>query len=415
MSLNNSILNLFGITDENIKITECYECFIGKNSRRRKVNVINALLTYAPTRCKQCGYKQIKYGYKSVDARLPTLNGKEVHLKLKKQRFICKNCGSTSLAHSSILLVNHTVTRDFKKHITELVKESFTIKSISKLLGISASTVSRILYESNHIKYRQSSLPEHLCFDEFRSVGSLMSFICCDAVSHKLVTFLPDRLTKDIVDYFINRYSLKERQQVKTVVVDMNAQYSHFIKRIFPNAEIIIDRFHIIQLVGRALDQSRLHLLKQIKDHKSREYKILKSQWRLFHKHATELESKRPYYLRGINEYMTTQNAVDLITTQFPEYARDYHIYQNILQCISDHNVKELRRTIMDYRPNGSAMDTTITTLKSNLKYIENSIKYTFSNGPLEGINRKIKQLKRNCYGFRNLDHFFVRIQLIHE
>ena len=112
---------------------------------------------------------------------------------------------------------------------------------------------------------------------------------------------------------------------------------------------------------------------------------------------------------------MTTQNAVDLITNQFPEYAKDYHIYQSILQCISDHNVKELRQTIMDYRPNGSAMDTTITTLKSNLKYIENSIRYTFSNGPLEGINRKVKQLKRNCYGFRNLNHFFVRIQLIHE
>ena len=51
----------------------------------------------------------------------------------------------------------------------------------------------------------------------------------------------------------MNRYTNRERAAVKSVVVDLNAQYIKFIKALFPNSRIIIDRFYIVQLVGRAL------------------------------------------------------------------------------------------------------------------------------------------------------------------
>ncbi|NVY96768.1 transposase [Lactobacillus sp. DCY120] len=99
-------------------------------------------------------------------------------------------------------------------------------------------------------------LPPVLCFDEFRFVKSGFSFICLDAQTHKLPALLPDRLTKHIVDYFIGHYSLRERQKVKFVSLDLNCQYQHFIQRIFLNVQIVIDRFHIVQLAGRALGSS---------------------------------------------------------------------------------------------------------------------------------------------------------------
>ena len=103
-----------------------------------------------------------------------------------------------------------------------------------------------------------------------------MSFICCDSDTHKIIAKLSNRLTKTITDYFVNRYTLSERQQVETVVADLNAQYIYFIKHIFPNAQIIIDRFHIVQLTARALDKCRTTLISHIDKH-SREYKLLKS------------------------------------------------------------------------------------------------------------------------------------------
>ena len=61
----------------------------------------------------------------------------------------------------------------------------------------------------------------------------------------------------------MNRYTNRERAAVKSVVVDLNAQYIKFIKALFPNARIIIDRFHIVQLVGRALGNARISLMKK--------------------------------------------------------------------------------------------------------------------------------------------------------
>ena len=60
-----------------------------------------------------------------------------------------------------------------------------------------------------------------------------------------------------------------------------------------------------------------------------------------------------------------------------------------------------------------SLMDTAIQTLRQNRKYVLNSAKFEYSNGPLEGINRKIKTLKRTCYGFANQKFFFLRIDCI--
>lgn len=86
-----------------------------------------------------------------------------------------------------------------------------------------------------------------------------MSFICIYGDTHKLVSLLGDRLNKTIKDFFISHYSLEKRSAVRTITMYMNAAYQRFIKEVFPNVQVIIDRFHIVQLLGRALDQSGTH------------------------------------------------------------------------------------------------------------------------------------------------------------
>ncbi|MCH5463538.1 transposase, partial [Lactobacillus sp. LC28-10] len=153
------------------------------------------------------------------------VNGGKYVLKLHKQRYLCRTCGTTCGATSSNLLFNHTLTPAVHQAVIELAKDSLTATEIAKLLGISDTSVSRIINEHAKRPYRLKELPTQLCFDEFRSANHHMSFICCAALAHHLVTTLPGRLTTQIMDYFINRYSLTERQRVQSVVVDLNAQY----------------------------------------------------------------------------------------------------------------------------------------------------------------------------------------------
>ena len=185
----------------------------------------------------------------------------------------------------------------------------------------------------------------------------------------------------------MNRYMNRERAAVKSVVVDLNAQ-------------IIIDRFHIVQLVGRALGNARISLMRKMNDCHCRKYKILKAHWRLFHKDSADLEAARSVYLRGVNEYMTQQNALDLIVKNHPQFEKVYDAYQDVFNAL-----KKKRERLIDvlenYRRSGQNMDTAISTLKKNMTAVLNSVEYDFSNGPVEGINRRIKNLKRSCFGFR--------------
>lgn len=414
MSQSNFTLNILNITDTNIQVNNSRdECIVFKGVRKQ-VKIIDAVLTYSLSKCPQCGYDTlIKNGKRLAKVRLASFNGWEYQLHLMKQRYLCKSCGATCGAHSPLLISNHTMSNQIAPGVFRLAKQSLSVKAISDLLGVSSSTVSRILYNDENKVTRTRRLPENLCFDEFRSVKNTFSFIACDAEKHSLLTMLPDRLSKTIVDYFVVHYSLSERQAVKSVSIDLNANYQSVVKRIFPNARIIVDRFHIVQLVGRALDNIRTSILSGMDDKKSRPYKAMKSYWRLYHLPEAEVNATKPQYWLGINEYMTTQNLIDLGLDKYPKFKQVYQTYQAIQRALSQRNPKLLREALKNYRPTHTAMDTAITTLKKNITYVVNSCELPFSNGPLEGLIRKIKTLKRNCYGFSDLDHFFIRINLI--
>ena len=71
------------------------------------------------------------------------------------------------------------------------------------------------------------------------------------------------------------------RERVKVVTVDMSASYIPIIKQLFPNAQIVLDRFHIIQHLSRAMMSTRVAIMKSF-DIKSLPYRVMKNHWRIF-------------------------------------------------------------------------------------------------------------------------------------
>lgn len=112
---------------------------------------------------------------------------------------------------------------------------------------------------------------------------------------------------------------------------------------------------------------------------------------------------------------MTPQNAVDLGININSKFKQAYETYQKLLTALDTKDAHKFEQLMSSYKNSKSAMDTVIRTFKKNLTAIKNSCTSEYSNVPIEGINRKIKQLKRNCYGFKNQSNFFVRIELIYE
>ncbi len=112
---------------------------------------------------------------------------------------------------------------------------------------------------------------------------------------------------------------------------------------------------------------------------------------------------------------MPQQYEVDLAVYDDPRFAGTYPIHKDLLADFCGHCVQDLGALLNNYQPKHSAMGTAITSLKKNYQAVINSCCFSYSNGPIEGINRKIKTLKPIEYGFRNLTNFFNRIALIRE
>ena len=131
---------------------------------------------------------------------------------------------------------------------------------------LSLLTVWRVQYELSKTLDRPKSLPAYMCFDELSSTSdsvSNISFVYSDALTHQIQNILQGRTNNIIKNYFLY-YSYKERCDVKAIVIDMNSGYKCLIRELFPNTKIIVDRFHIVQLVNRAFNKYRISYMNSI-------------------------------------------------------------------------------------------------------------------------------------------------------
>ena len=196
----------------------------------------------------------------------------------------------------------------------------------------------------------------------------------------------------------------------------MNAGYVNVIKEIFSQAKIIIDRFHIVQLISRSMNQTRVRIMNRLRTSHGddmKKYRRLKRYWRLLlkYKHNISNTDYKYYPLFG-------QRLEESVINELLDYDEDlkmhYHLYQSLLECVKEKNFTALSHTLntVDQSLYFRYMKTSIKTLKKHLPYIKHSLIYPYNNGRIEGINNKIKVLNRVAYGYRNFHHFKNRIIL---
>lgn len=258
-------------------------------------------------------------------------------------------------------------------------------------------------------KLYKNYLPKVLSFDEFKSVKSAdgaMSFHLCNGLTGQTIDIVEDRRLSSLLKYF-SYYSHKARNKVKFIVIDMYSPYISLIKTMFPNAQIIIDKFHLVQLVSRALNKTRIRLMKK----SNANYKKLKRYWKLLLKSRDEIDCSTWKKFTCFLNYMTEIDVVNFLVNSDPELKDSYEIYQNILYAIQHKDITVLKETLSSNLSHISEyMKTSIKSLSQFLPYIENSFINPYHNGYIEGNNNFIKVLKRIAFGFRSFRRFKARI-----
>ena len=131
--------------------------------------------------------------------------------------------------------------------------------------------------------------------DEFKGNAGGEKFQCnlSDPVKHKIIDILPNRDSEDLCKHFLE-YTYDERAKVKKVVMDLSTLFRSVAKKLFPEAKIIADKFHVIRVVINSLENVRKRIQKEFHDTKRKWFKrsrqlLLKPEYKLTDEDKIEL------------------------------------------------------------------------------------------------------------------------------
>lgn len=416
MSNNNYILNLLNIKDDNITILHnIQENFI----KGCKFKIIEGILTYKPKFCPCCGICNdssndiIKWGFrKNCIIKIPKISNCKSRLILHKQRFLCKHCGNTFIAETNLVNRNKNISNNTHLQIKTELMEKQSEKDIAKRMDVSVSVIDRILNDiSTKTILRHSTLPTEMNWDEFKATkdtNGKMAFIITDNIKGNIFDIHDSRKSRDLEKYF-RRYPYFVRNRVKLISTDFFPGYIYLAKKLFKNANIVIDRFHIVTQAYVALNSTRVSLCK--KDNSN--YNKLKNLWRLFLKNENELSDKKKYNIHFRKE-VSQKDMVNYMINTDKILKSTYECYQGIINSIKNKDITKFKNIIYHQNKNLSKkMLQALKLYRENIKYIENSFKYEINNGRVEGTNNLVKAIKRIAFGYRKYDHFVARIMLI--
>lgn len=391
---------LIGIKDKNITLNKVLK-------HKTHIEMI-ATLDYAPGNCNHCQGKQIKYDFQKP-SKIPFLEvaGFPSLIRLKKRRFQCKNCRKVTVSETSLVQKNCQISEPLRQKVAQALVNRQALTHIAQDLAISTSTVHRKLKEFT-FKEDFSRLPEILSIDEFSYQKGKLAFIAQDFETKKIITILENRTQITIRNHFF-RYSKEARNSVKVVTVDMSGSYIPMIPKLFPKAKIVIDRFHIVQHMSRALNHTRIQLMTQF-DKKSLEYRALKYYWKSVLKDSRKL-SLNSFRSRTFGETLTPKECLTEIFHLVPELKGYYDLYQLLLFHLQEKNADYFFDLIEEALPHlNQTFKTALRTILHHKQHVINAIELPYSNAKLEATNKLIKDIKPNAFGFRNFDNFKKRI-----
>ena len=421
MTYTNYTKLILNIKDENIYFYE--NCFKIVNIKGTDTKVFHGYLTYTPEYCPKCGCVNrsfddiIKWNWKrNCKIKIPKACNFNTLLILDKQRFYCKNCHKTFIATTNVVDFHKQISNDTNLNIKlELMKKG-SEKDIAKRNNVSSNHVNRILNEISEDKLVKNygTLPEIMGIDEFKATKdttSKMAFIIVDQNKHNIFDINNSRLSLDIEKYF-RRYSKQERDRVKFITMDLYNPYYILMNKLFKNATLIADRFHIILQLRNALDNTRIKLCNKSNPN----YKKLKKYWKLILKNEDELDDSIKKYNKHFKKEMTQKEIVTYLINTNNTLYNDYQVYQGIIKSF-DKRDKAIYLNIVNnnvHNKNISVkMRKALRTFNTMEKYILNALKYEYSNGIVEGINNVIKQIKHAACGYKRFNHLKARVMLI--
>ena len=357
--------------------------------------------------CPSCGARSIvKNGYRLRDFVGLPIGGKRVTIRMKVQRYKCKECDFDQQEKIPFATGSCSYTHRFAKYVVDLLR-GMTLQDVSNHLGVSWDTVKEI--HSSYLKrhYSPPSLDgvENIGIDEFAvKKGHVYKTIVVDLDSGRVIYVGEGKGTKALKKFW--RKVKRKNIKIKHVATDLSAAFIASVMENCPDAVHVFDHFHVVKLMNEKLDDIRRKVYSMEKDINKRKvlkgtrYLLLGNGADIFDKqHKTRLENalamneplSKAYYLKEQLRQIWSQTTKAMAEKVLDDWVRQ----------AEQSKVTQLQKMAV--------------TVKTYKKGILAWYDCHLSTGKVEGINNKIKVMKRNAYGFRDEKYFTLRLYALHD
>lgn len=399
--------------------------------------------------CPSCGFKMHSRGIKKRIVKHPILQDNyELVLILKQRRWKCTNPECRYDISDTFKFVN-------KRRRTTNATDMLIVYAYRDLMETSASIAARFhvsdtyVHEvfDRYVKMDRLPLTDAICIDEvFLDMDEHCKYalVIQDFHTGDPIDLLRSRRVNVTEPYFVS-LPTDEKNSVKYLISDMYNQYISYVDKYFPNAVSVIDSFHVIQWIIRMIDNYIRQLLKKYRQ-RDREleeklsleeqrsislpqsdevYLLQKYRWLILSNRSNITYHSDPRMDPHFRCLMNTYDYEDALFRIDPKLKEFRDLKEKYIQFNNRNAGKpiEARKELDELIPMYQASEYEIfrnfgDLLEKYQDYIINSFimvekhghgkvyESRLSNGPIESINRKVKDLKRLGRGFRNFEHF---------
>ena len=218
-------------------------------------------------------------------------------------------------------------------------------------------------------------------------------------LERRVLLWVGEDRTEETLAKFFTGLGRRRCATVQVVCMDMWAAYAKAVRQYLPNAQVLFDRFHVVQHLNRALDEVRRAEMRRLSRRervhfKKTRYLLLKNPWNLTRSQKDRLSTLVRWNTPIVRAYYLKESF-----QMFWDYKQPRRAEEHLRQWLR------------------AAKRTRLKAFKEFARMMENHIdgilawtKLRLSNGALEGMNNKIKLVSHRSFGFRNARNFIAAI-----
>lgn len=220
--------------------------------------LVLAYSTVPPTCCPKCQSLEFnKHGTREPTFMDVPTHGKRLGIRVIRQRYRCKSCGNVFIDPLIGMDEDHAMTSRLVKYIQEQsLLRTFT--SIAEDVGVDEKLIRNVfrayidVLESRHV----IQTPKWLGIDEIHVLGNPRCVLT--NVKERTLIYMLKTRNKPVVEKYL--LGMPERKRIEVVTMDMWQPYRDAVAVALPQAQIVVDRFHVVKMANKGLDELRKSL-----------------------------------------------------------------------------------------------------------------------------------------------------------